>query len=246
VRKAFAIVRCGWTSAENELNETEGEVWMRLLIVNLLAAALLVFTAATASAVSVTMVSAQDGGAVGNGGQIIIDINYDSQGTADVAVLGTGVYFNPAAVSYNQAASTTNSYLLYTKSKAAYLIPTPGFCDAVTNCVIWPGGGPTKVKVDFSSNKLPGGVPGVTGGSFGAISPILLTRLVFDVIDDSQTAVFTLSMDTLQGDVLALSGGVIIPLGLGADVVVNVPEPTTALLIGLGLVGLGVAGRRNR
>jgi hypothetical protein len=220
---------------------------MRLLIINLLAAAMLVFTAATASAVRVDIVSASDGGQVGNGGQIIIDVHYDSEGVADVAVLGTGVYFNTAAVSYNQAASTTNTYLLYTKSKAAYLIPTPGFCSAVTNCVIWPGGGPTKVKVDFSSNKLPGGVPGVTGSSFGAISPTLMTRLVFDVIDASQEARFVLSMDAAQGDVLAVSGGVIIPLGLGPDVVVNaIPEPTTALLIGLGLVGLGVAGRRNR
>jgi hypothetical protein len=222
---------------------------MRLLIINLLAAAMLVFTAATASAVRVDMSSAQDGGQVANGGQIIIDILFDSEGTAGIAAMGAGIYFNTAAVAYNPGASTVNSYLLYTKAKNAYLVPTPGFCSGTPGdkCVIWPGGGPTKVKVDFSSNKLPGGVPGVTGASTGAISPNLLTRLVFNVLDNNMEARFVFSFDTAQGDGLALEGGIPIPLGLGADVVVNaIPEPTTALLIGLGLVGLGVAGRRNR
>ena len=49
-----------------------------------------------------------------------------------------------------------------------------------------------------------------------------------------------------QGDGVVLGDGSVIPAGVETTLTINViPEPGTALLMGLGLVGLAVAGRRE-
>jgi hypothetical protein len=61
-----------------------------------------------------------------------------------------------------------------------------------------------------------------------------LTQINFDMILEPNS-------DTIAGPGGAAFAG---PISLG-NAVVNVPEPGTALLMGLGLLGLGVAGRRE-
>ena len=58
---------------------------------------------------------------------------------------------------------------------------------------------------------------------------------------------FVFSFDPATGGALGLADGTEpgLTLGAGGAVTVLVPEPTTALLFGLGLIGLGVAGRRS-
>jgi hypothetical protein len=87
------------------------------------------------------------------------------------------------------------------------------------------------------SSNLTGGT--VLNGSFGAAT------LVFRVLQGSGgTAAISLTTSS-PGNTIALAGGAQGTATLTGAGVVNVPEPTTALLIGLGLAGLGIAGRRR-
>jgi hypothetical protein len=74
-----------------------------------------------------------------------------------------------------------------------------------------------------------------------------MATLVFDVLlpPNLGEALITLS-STLPGNVIGDNAGLPIAHTLSGSGSVNViPEPTTALLVGLGLAGLGVAGRRK-
>ena len=51
---------------------------------------------------------------------------------------------------------------------------------------------------------------------------------------------------TNTGDLIANDGNAVALNSANTTNVTVIPEPGTALLMGLGLVGLGVAGRRNR
>ena len=69
--------------------------------------------------------------------------------------------------------------------------------------------------------------------------------MIFDVVSvgDGEAA-FLLSL-TSPGNVIGLAYGTTGTADLlGAGTVIT-PEPTTALLVGLGLLGLGVAGKRR-
>ena len=72
-----------------------------------------------------------------------------------------------------------------------------------------------------------------------------MATLVFSVADTgSGLAAFTLS-NSSPGNILQLSDGSNPANAVSGDFDVVTPEPTTALLVGLGLAGLGVAGRRR-
>ncbi len=94
-----------------------------------------------------------------------------------------------------------------------------------------------QVNVDFVSVDLTNGTQN-TGSS-------LLATLVFDVtaVGDGSAAI-SLSL-TSPGNVIGLPGGAEGTATLSGNGVVTTPEPTTALLVGLGLTGLGYAGRKR-
>ena len=68
--------------------------------------------------------------------------------------------------------------------------------------------------------------------------------LTFSVTAAGDDADFTLSSNS-PGNVLSLGDGSNPANSTSGNFVVTTPEPTTALLVGLGLAGLGVAGRRR-
>jgi len=73
-----------------------------------------------------------------------------------------------------------------------------------------------------------------------------MATLVFEVTGTSGFAFINLSQ-TSPGNVIGQPGGLSTTgtLNSGAGGVNIIPEPTTALLVSLGLVGLGIAGRRK-
>jgi hypothetical protein len=83
---------------------------------------------------------------------------------------------------------------------------------------------------------------GANPGQSGGAGTALITALTFRVIGGLD-GVANIDVVLLTGDGNLGGGG---EAGVGTSVdYVPVPEPGTALLMGLGLAGLGYAGRRN-
>ena len=206
---------------------------MRLLITNLLASALLIFGAASAHAFATTMTSNYSNGTVlTTGDTVSVTVNFDSEGAADISLLSVSVLFNDTIMSWDQGASSSPSYALYVSGGKGnqYLIP------ATTNLTLRTGTS-NQILLDFQNTALPGG--NRDPGSFD------MATLVFSVTDTgSGLAAFTLSNNS-PGNILQLADGSNPVNALSGDFDVVTPEPTTALLVGLGLAGLGVAGRRR-
>jgi hypothetical protein len=214
---------------------------MRTLIINLLAMALLLLGASSASAVGFTMNlnpgSISEGVAIAPSDTIIVDVYMDADifglGFAAVAV----IYDDNSTLAYQPTIMNMPSYILYTPpagtSTATYLYPN------VNPPNIWNGinvPGKRQVTVEYLGN----GFANVTQTG----SNIWIATLVFHVTNPGVVAV----------DLTLNAGGTIVN-AYGNDFkgsatatgsyVFGVPEPTTAVLIGFGLVGLTIASRRK-
>ena len=194
---------------------------------------LLVLGAASASAFATTMTSNYSNGTVlTTGDTVSVTVNFDSEGAADISLLSVSVLFNDAIMSWDQGSSSSPSYALYVSGGKGnqYLVP------ATTNLTLRTGTS-DQILLDWQNTALPGG--NRDPGSFD------MATLVFSVADTgSGLAAFTLSNNS-PGNILQLADGSNPANALSGDFDVVTPEPTTALLVGLGLAGLGVAGRRR-
>jgi hypothetical protein len=83
---------------------------MRLLKINLLVAALMVFSVATASAYRVDMSSAQAGGSIAIGSNVTLDVTFNTEGGTDVVLMSVGVVLDDTKFAYDLASSSNASY----------------------------------------------------------------------------------------------------------------------------------------
>jgi hypothetical protein len=234
---------------------------MRLLMINLLATCALLVSAATAGAFSASVVATTP--TVGNVGDIVsFDVFLDTEGDLALNLFSISLTFDPSVAAYRSDLSATNGYYpIYTpgsgKAPGSWLNPSPFdgvYCTAgdpicATPPGEWVGNLPPiggQVNIDFISSTFPTGLSGAVDTLGSGTTVAQLARVSFELIGPGTSAgVFGFGNG---GNVVGLTGGTDVTdqVAVSGDVTMSViPEPTTALLVGLGLVGLGVAGRRR-
>jgi hypothetical protein len=225
---------------------------MRLLITNVLAMALLIFGAASASAFATTMTNNYGGADLTTGDTVTVTVDFDTEGATNLQVLSVSVLFDDAVMTYSPRGSGSEAptYALYIAGGRGPV----SLGELTTNLTIRAGTS-NQVLLDWSSTAVPTGTRDACGnyGTYpadpaapsGNACGFTMAVLQFTVHTAGADATFTLS-NSSPGNVISLGDGSnpANPVS-GAFTVSTIPEPTTALLVGLGLAGLGVAGRRR-
>jgi len=236
-RRGVAGVLVGSLASATLRHQTKGEKRMRLLITNLLATAMVLFGAMSASATTVNVTSDYAGGVASVGTLVNVTLTLDAPDTG-IQLMGINVAFDNTALQYNQAASLaatgTPTYILYTggmMSSALYAQQDPW------QTWPFPPAGQGQVNVNWADPSFIGNQ--VTG------SGIKIAELEYEVIAlGGGTGQIEVFVDSAFGGILQINGAVVTLDLPGTPITLNLPEPSVGML-SLGAI-LSVAILRRR
>jgi len=215
------------------------------LFTSLIATAAILFSASTAFASATWSVSATASGgdlnAMAVGDTLTLDIKLETSAPLElVAIAGSVNNYDASVVSVNSGASTVAADLLY-----EIIIPTVGSFNGVAN--LESGVSDTSAQgvlvhgADAQEDTFLS-VLGTSGVGGNGTAEAAQFQLVYDVIGAGTT---TLRVGTFADYADAFSGASDNTVTNTGVTITVVPEPGTALLMGLGLAGLAAAGRRE-
>jgi len=197
----------------------------RLWTIGAVVAGAILLGAGSANAYSTSMSSPQAGQVLGIGDPVEIVIEFDTEGAADILLLSVSVLFDTGIMDFTGSSAPTQALGLQPAG-------TNGYLRVGTN---------NQVNMDWLSTDFPNG-GNTEPGSF----QMATLNFAISALGDGN-AEFTLS-NSRSGNILWLSSGSYPPNSLSGDFAVStstIPEPSTALLVVMGLVGLGMAPRRR-
>ena len=220
---------------------------MRLLKINLLALALVLFGAMSASAYQLSLVPTTNTAGVAVGDIISFDVFLDTEGASGIQLFTSALVFDPTVVQYRPDLSQTEDYYpLYAPAAGKGTVPT-WLVPTANPSELWVAPLPGTEQIEFSFTEVN------LGFTVATATNVYLGTLAFEAVGPgtsegywgfqfpTDTGVFRVS-DGAGGAVNVADTEAFAP---GSATMSVIPEPTTALLVGLGLVGLGVAGRRR-
>ena len=246
---------------------------MRLLMINLLATAMLLVGAGAASAYQLNLVATTPTDGIAVGDLVTYEVYLNTEGLSSITLFTAAFSFDPNVVAYRSDLSAQNSYFpLYALGNpkqgttTAWLEPVPfpgdpnpgdpgNTCSladplCANPAKLWTGNQPpvgAQVNVSFKETNL--------NPTTATATNLLMARLTFEAVGFGTSAGAWSFTDDFGGTVFSVAdvditapeyaGPLSVTAGGTQPLVSVIPEPTTALLVGLGLVGLGVAGRRR-
>ena len=214
---------------------------MRLLMTNLFATALVLFGASTASAFSSAMTTSYNGTDVlGVGDFVDVEIFFDATAPG-VQFYTVGVLWDANVFDYvpqSNASVGVPTYVLYGVIGAGMTAMNTSLVPLQDPWIQWAGATPPgKEQVNIAWYD-----PSFAGAGGTGLVKLGEIRLVVTGLG-SGTGDVSIS-NTTGGSILQVFDAQVAN-PVSGDFAVITPEPTTAVLEGLGLLGLGVAGRRR-
>ena len=239
---------------------------MRILTLNLLVTALFLLgtTSASAFAVNMTSRSGDPTGGVSSlttSDTVTVDVFLDADGGItifSVAVINS----NPAALLYDAAASAAlaphpqaPTFGGSTGAQPSYILYAPSGGKGMPSTVLYPlqipaflnfppeFAGTEQVNINYTETAF----NTTTATGTGIYVATMVFHVVADFASETLALAFTTSNVIQTGTVVTDPAliGLSAPITLTGHAGPPVPEPTTAMLIGLGILGLAMAGRRR-
>jgi hypothetical protein len=219
------------------------------LFVSVIATTAMFFVASVAGAATTFTATASSSGgplsALNPGDVVTIDIQLTSDGEALYGLGGSAVGYDASVAVFSTGTTTASALNLV-------CLPAP------TGCL---GGLPNSTSNPLTESSLNApGLPEVQFFNGISVAPITGTGLLdegysgvagtaqFQLVFSAGaagTTTINLGANGAYGDNAIGAGGTTLASTNGAITITVVPEPGTAILMGLGLVGLASAGRRN-